>query len=167
MHVKPALAAPRDGKVLENLGLQRCAESLGLPYPILFRRRLEFGERGDAKVLVEPQYLLRTETWHSQHLEHACGDFLPELLEARMTAGPVQLGDDIGDGVADSRNFGETTFGNQHIEREGEGRQAIRRARVGLGSVLIATTQRGPLCVFAKQRNDHWRVDRRHPLPFP
>jgi hypothetical protein len=60
--VKPALAAPRDGKILENLGLQRRAEPFGLPYPILLRRRLEFGERGDAKLLVEPQYLLRAET---------------------------------------------------------------------------------------------------------
>lgn len=45
VHVKPALAAVRDGKVLENLGLQRCAEPLDLPYLILFRGRLEFGER--------------------------------------------------------------------------------------------------------------------------
>jgi hypothetical protein len=67
-----------------------------------------------------------------------------------MTADPVQPGDDIGDCVADTRDFGETTFGNQHIEREGEGGQAIRCARVGLGSIWIATTQRGPLRVFAK-----------------
>jgi hypothetical protein len=52
-----------------------------------------------------------------------------------MTADPVQPGDDIGDCVADTRDFGETTFGNQHIEREGEGGQAIRCARVGLGSI--------------------------------
>lgn len=62
-----------------------------------------------------------------------------------MTAGPVQFGDDVGDGLSDARDFGEPTFFDQHIERDGERGQAIRRARVGLGPIRVAAAQRGPL----------------------
>ena len=34
--------------------------------------------------------------------------------------------DDVGDGVADKRNFGEPALSNQHIEREGEGQPGYR-----------------------------------------
>jgi hypothetical protein len=55
-------------------------------------------------------------------------------------AGPVQLGDDIGDGLADTRDFCEPTFFDQHIERDGERGQAIRCAGVGLGSIRVAAS---------------------------
>jgi hypothetical protein len=49
-----------------------------------------------------------------------------------MSAGSLQLGNDVGNGFAHAGDFGEPAFGNQHLERDGEGGQTIRRARVGL-----------------------------------
>ncbi len=46
-----------------------------------------------------------------------------------MTAGPVQLGDNVGDGVSDARDLGEPTFCNQPIDRNGESGHPLRGSR--------------------------------------
>jgi hypothetical protein len=79
-----------------------------------------------------------------------------------VSAGSLQLGDDVGDGFADARNFGEPALGDQHIERDGEGGQTVRRARVGLGSVWVAAAQRASLRVLAKQTGDLSRAALSH-----
>ena len=60
-----------------------------------------------AEILVEPQHLLWPQAGNGQHLQHAVGEFLAEFLETGVGAGPVQLGDDISDGLADAGDFGE------------------------------------------------------------
>ena len=107
MQMKAAYSASSDGQVLQDLGLQRSAEPLGLPDPVVLGGGLELGERGDAQILVEPQRLVRTEPGHAQDLQHADRNFLPEFLKARMRAIPVKLGDDVGNGVSDARDLGE------------------------------------------------------------
>ena len=66
---------------------------------------------------------------HCQQLQHSCGNLLAELLEAWMGAGPVQLGDDVRDGIADTRSFREPLLRDQAIKRDSERRQAIRSDR--------------------------------------
>ena len=79
-----------------------------------------------------------------------------------MAASFVQLGDDVRDRLADARNFGEPAFLDQQVERNGEGGQAVRRTRVGLGPVWIAAAQRAPLRVFTQQSRDLLRIGHRH-----
>ena len=50
--MQPAGAALGDGQVLQDLGLQRRAQSLGLSDPVLLGRRLEFRERSDADIII-------------------------------------------------------------------------------------------------------------------
>jgi hypothetical protein len=121
MQMQSPTAALGDGQILQNLGLPRRAEPLCLLDAIVLGGRFQCCQRGDAEVLVEPQHLLRTQTRHRHHLEDARWDLLPELIEARRSAGSLQLGDDFGDGFANARNFGEPALGDQHIERDGEG----------------------------------------------
>jgi hypothetical protein len=46
-----------------------------------------------------------------------------------MGACPVQSGDDVGDGLANTWNFPQPAFGYDAVERFGERRQALRGAR--------------------------------------
>lgn len=57
------------------------------------------------------------ETRHRQHLLHTHRNILAKLLEARMSAGMVELGENVGDGVADTGDFGKSALGDQCIER--------------------------------------------------
>ena len=100
------------------------------PSPLAFRIRSSLAADSSSASQV---MLVRPEARHRQHLENASRDLLPKLLEARMTAGPVQLGDDVGDGVSDARDLGEPIFCNQRIDTDGESGQSIRCAGVGLG----------------------------------
>ena len=126
MQMKAAYSALSDGQVLQDLCLQRSAEPLGLPDPVVLGGGLELGERGDAQILVEPQRLVRTEPGHAQELQHADRDFLPEFLKARMRAIPVKLGDDVGNGVSDPGDLGQPVLFDQVIEGLRERRQAVR-----------------------------------------
>jgi hypothetical protein len=162
MQVQPSAAALGDGQVLQNLALQRRAKPLRLLDAIFLGGGFQFCQRRDAQILVEPEHFLRPEARHSQHLEHTRRDLLPKLLEARMGAGLVQLGDDVGDRLADAGDVLEPAFRNKHFEREGESGQAVRRARVGLGSVWVAAAQRGSLRILAKQTGDLLRVGPGH-----
>ena len=49
VQMKAAYSASSDGQVLQDLGLQRSAEPLGLPDPVVLGGGLELGERGDAQ----------------------------------------------------------------------------------------------------------------------
>lgn len=51
VQMKAACSASSDGQVLQDLGLQRSAEPLGLPDPVVPGGGLELGEQGDAKIL--------------------------------------------------------------------------------------------------------------------
>ena len=58
VQMKAALATLCDGKVLQDLGLQRRPETFDLPDPVSFGGGLELRERGDAEISVETQHLV-------------------------------------------------------------------------------------------------------------
>src|SRR4051812_10330241 len=89
------------------------APSFGLLDAVFLRGGLQPGERGDAEILVESQNLLGAETRHGEHLEHTLRNLLPELLEGRMSAALVKLGDHVGDPLADAGDFGKPVFGDE------------------------------------------------------
>ena len=113
VQVEAAFSAFGDREVLQDLGLQRGAESFRLLDAVILGGGLQLRERADAEILVQAQHLLRTKAGHSEHLEHALGNLLPQLFEAGMTARLVKLGDDVGDGIAHPRNFLEPAFRNE------------------------------------------------------
>src|SRR3979490_2674282 len=72
-------------------------------------------------------------------------------MEAQHLAGPVQLGDDIGDRFTDAGYFGEALLLDKHFERNGKGREAVGGAGVGLCPVRIAAPQGRSLRVLPEE----------------
>jgi hypothetical protein len=58
---------------------------------------------------------------------------------------------DVRDGVPGARNFRESTFLDQDLERNGEGGETVRRSGVGSAPIRVAAAQRSTLGIFAKQ----------------
>jgi len=116
MHVKSPSAAFRDCQVLEDLALECRAEALRSPDPVVLGRDLKLAKGSDAQVRVEPQHLVRPQPGHAQELKHAGGDFLAELLQARMGPLPVKFGDDVGDGAADAGDLCQPVLGNKSVK---------------------------------------------------
>ncbi|MBB4393721.1 hypothetical protein GGD62_002815 [Bradyrhizobium sp. ERR14] len=104
VQVEAAFSAFGHRQVLQDLGLQRGTESFRLLDAVVLGGGLQFRERGDAEILIEPQHLLRPQTGYREHLEHALGNLLPQLFETGMTARLVKLGDDVGDRIPDARD---------------------------------------------------------------
>jgi hypothetical protein len=63
MQMEPALAAPGDRQVLQDLGLQGSAEALSLFEAVVFRGCFD-SARVDAQVLIEPQHLVGPKPWY-------------------------------------------------------------------------------------------------------
>src|SRR5256885_15462679 len=78
MQMKAVFAAPRDSQVLKDLGLQGGAKPFRLLDPVGLGPLLEFSQRSDTEVLVEPQDLLRTQARYAQEIQNAGGNFLPQ-----------------------------------------------------------------------------------------
>ena len=53
----------------------------------------------------------------------------------------VQFRDDVGDGVADTRDIGEGARRYDTIQRLRQRGKAVRRARIGLGAIRITAAQ--------------------------
>src|SRR5215203_6934242 len=68
-----------------------------------------------------------------------------------MAAGPMKLGDDVGYGFADARNFREPVLLDQPVEWDRKRCETLCSAGVGLGTVGVAAPQRGKLRVLAQQ----------------
>lgn len=117
VQVEAAFSAFGDREVLQDLGLQRGAESFRLLDAVILGGGLQLRERADAEILVQAQHLLRTKSGHREHLEHALGNLLPQLFEAGMTARLVNLGDDVGNSIADARDLSKSIFGDKHLQR--------------------------------------------------
>src|SRR3954466_5999989 len=107
MQMQSAFAALCDREVLQDLGLKRCAKSFGLLDSIVPGGGLKLCQRGDSKILVSTQHLLRPQPGYREHLEYAGGDLLAQLLQARMGAGPIKLGNDVGLRISYARSFSE------------------------------------------------------------
>jgi hypothetical protein len=65
-----------------------------------------------------------------------------------MAAGPVQLGDDVSDGIADPWNLAQPAFRDDALERLGERRQALRGTQISLGTIGIAACECRPAAIF-------------------
>ena len=59
MQMQSAFAALCDREILQDLGLKRRAKSFGLADSIVPGGGLKLCQRGDSKILVKPQHLLR------------------------------------------------------------------------------------------------------------
>ncbi|MGY3529344.1 hypothetical protein ACVISU_002112 [Bradyrhizobium sp. USDA 4452] len=151
MQMQSAFAALCDRKILQDLGLKRRAKSFGLTDSIVPGGGFKLRQRGDSKVLVKPQYLLRPQPGHRQHLEYAGGDLLAQLLQAWMAARPMKLGNDVGNGFANARNFGEPVLLDQRFEWDCERCDIVGGAGIGLGTVGIAAPHGGALRVLAQE----------------
>ena len=167
VQVEATFSAFRDGQVLQDLGLQRSAESFGLLDAVVLGGGLQLRERGDAEILVETQHLLGAEAGHGEHLEHALGDLLPELFKARMSARLVKLGDDVGYRLADAGDLREPVFGDEHMQRDGKRRQAVGGPRIGFRPVGIAAAQGGALRVLSQETCYSASVEGRHSTSLP
>jgi hypothetical protein len=69
--------------------LQRRPQSLDGFETILQRGLFQIRERGNAKLLVELEDLVRPQARDAEHFEHAGGNFLPHGLELRMCSRPM------------------------------------------------------------------------------
>jgi hypothetical protein len=168
VEVEPTFSAFRDGQVLQDLGLESGAESFGLFDAIVHGGCLQLRERGDAEIPVQTQHFLRAETGYGKQLEHTLGNLLPQLFEARMSAALVKLGYDVSDRLADAGDFHKPVFGDEHVQRDWKGPQAVGGPSIGFCSVGVATTQGRALCVFSQETCDRASVEGRHlaSLPF-
>jgi hypothetical protein len=90
-----------------RLGLQCRAAPLGFSDAVVPGGRLEFGKRGNAEIPIEPKHLVGTNSWHGQHLKNTCRDFFPQFFQAWMSACVMELGDGLGDRIADAGDFCE------------------------------------------------------------
>ncbi len=68
-----------------------------------------------------------------------------------MTARLVNLGDDVGDGIADPRDLRKTIFGDEDTQRNGEGCQAVGGSRIGLRAVGVAA-RKAVRCAYSRKR---------------
>ena len=59
--------------------------------------------------------------------------------EARVRAVRIELGDDVGDGVADAGNVPQTALRDNWAQRPGQRAQAVGGAEIRLGAVWVAT----------------------------
>src|SRR3954453_773162 len=162
VQMEAAISAFRDGQVLQDLGLQRSAEALGLLDTVVPGGGLQLGERGDAEILVEPQHLLGAEAGNGEHLEYPLRNLLPEFFKARMSTRLVKLDDDVGDRLADARDFPEPVFGDEHVQRDGKGCQAVGRPGIGFRPIRIAAKQCRALRVFSQETCYTASVEDRH-----
>ena len=64
---------------------------------------------------MELQDLVGPKSGNGEQFKHAFRHFLAQLFKAWMRSGLVELGDDICDSVADTRNFGERARSNHAI----------------------------------------------------
>ncbi len=167
VQVKATFSAFGDRQALQDLDLQRGAEALGLLDAVVLGSGLQFRERRDAEILVEPQHLLRTQTGYGQQLKHASWYFLPELFEARMTARLVEFGDDVGDRSANPGDLSQPVVGDEHVQRNRESRQAVGGSRIGLSPVGIAAAQGGALRILSQEICHTASVERRHSASLP
>ena len=98
---------------------------------------------------------------NSQHVQNARRDFLAHFLKRGMRAGRVQLLDDVGDRVADARDLLQAVLRDHLLERNAEGKQIVRCARIGFRAERIAAAQGAALSELAQQGGDGRCVEAR------
>src|SRR4051812_43250402 len=84
-----------------------------------------------------------------------------------MSAALVKLGNDVGDRLADTGDFGQSVFGDEHVQRDGKGCQAVSGPRIRFCPVGVAATQRGALSVLSQETCYRASVDGSHSTSLP
>jgi len=84
-----------------------------------------------------------------------------------MCAGLAELGDDVGDRLADAGDLREPVLDNEHIERDRKGRQAVSSPRIGFCPIWVSATQGGALRIFSQETSHCANVDGGHPTSLP
>jgi hypothetical protein len=162
MQVPRALGPLPDRQPVEDLPLQGGAEPLHLAEPILSRRLFELGEGVDTQLLVESVDLLGAQARNRQQLQYAFRDVLAHAFQQWMRAGAMQLGHDIGDGVADAGDLAQPVLVDDPLQRLAERGEAFGRAQIGARAVVIVAGERGAPPEFDQQLGDRRRVEFRH-----
>jgi hypothetical protein len=88
------------------------------------------------------------------------GSFLAQLFQQRMRSGAVQLGDDIGDRLADPGQLAQTIFGNDAVERLDQRREPVRSALIGFGTKVIVSGEGSAPAEFDQERGHGQCVER-------
>jgi hypothetical protein len=66
----------------------------------------------------------------------------------------VQLGDDVGDRLADARQLAQPVLGDDAVERLDQGGERVRGALVGFRAEIIVAGERGAPAELDQQRCD-------------
>ncbi len=138
----------------KNFGLQRGSQSLHRLEPIMQRGLLQLLYRGDAKLSVELEDLVRPQAGDAQHLEDPGGDFQPHRLELWMCAGAMQAHDDARDGLTHARNLAQPALGDDVSKGHRQSRQALSRTHISARAIRIAAAQRHALAELVEQLGD-------------
>jgi len=93
--------------------------------------RGEFRDGGDTELFPQCLDLFRSEALQFEELEERLGKLLPQLVEIAQFTGGHQLGDLVGDGLADAGDLPECFRCRGLFEIAREGLQGPRRVRVG------------------------------------
>ncbi|KRR07677.1 hypothetical protein CP49_40045 [Bradyrhizobium valentinum] len=86
MQMKQPRAALCSFEIVQDLRLHCRTEPLGLLDPVLLGSCFQFVKRGDAKILVEAQDLVRAQPRHGSNSRTPCGNLLPNLSRAGFCA---------------------------------------------------------------------------------
>jgi hypothetical protein len=151
MHMPRALRGLPDLEALQDLSLKRSPVPLGRLYPILLRGDLELREAGDAELPVKLEHLVGTQPRKRQELQHAFRNILSHSLERRMRPRAVKLGDNVGNGLADTGNISQPILGDEAIERLGDRRQILGCPDIGLGPIGISTGESRAAAIFSQK----------------
>jgi hypothetical protein len=84
-----------------------------------------------------------------------------------MSAGLVELGDDVRYRIADAGDLGEPVFGDKYIEWDGKSCQAVSGPGIGFCPVGVAATQCRALRVFSQEACYTAGIERRHSTSLP
>src|SRR5215213_684995 len=127
MNMACARGAPGDIKTGQHLPLGARSEALSTAQSVGLNGGFKLFQGRDAKFTIQLQDFLRTNTRNGQHFEDAGRKIAAQFLKAWMRASEVQLLNNIGDRLTDARDFPELAFGNQHVERNGQGGEIVGR----------------------------------------
>src|SRR5436305_1490430 len=106
--------------------------------------------------------LLGTEARDGQKFQHAFRDLLAHAFEQRMRPGAVQLGDDVGDCLADAGNLAQAVLADDPLQRLAQRGEALGGAKIGTRAVVIVAGERGAPPELNKQLPDRGGVEFRH-----
>ena len=132
-----------DGEILQNFRLEGRGAAFGLAYAIFLRRRLKLGKRCNAQLLMDLQYLIRTKARHGESSSTLAGT----SFQSSPGSGATRLmqRDDIGNGIANTRDFGKRARRNNALKRLRKRHQVVCRAKIRLCTIRISAAKGGSI----------------------